>query len=567
MKYLIILVALITFSTSLVAEQSPGTTLQHGDPSKTRQILDAHKPPSFNDGQGTQDPNGGNNFERAPHQNQTLSTTNDEGWFQEDGAGNPLPNVVLLKQGDQSTVIRRYRSAKGNPYRLWVTDNAGTFPVPLATREQFDNFLTHMGNRETQGKHWCEIVENPWGNWAPVGAVPTGCGLQTYTEARQCLAATLADKPCPDACGGQAQQTRTASVNNGPCNQPPSVSLSASPAGMGTTTFSATVGGSDPEGSSLQYLITVSGACVGLSNVGTWSANRTATIRRQGTGTCTVYGYTNDFITSAGPAVRSGQVTAFCNANAWTAPGGVAVSTYAASCNTPGTFTITNACGTPSSANCTGVPCDPNAWTPNPATTAPTCNIPGTFTITNACGTPSSANCTGVPCDANAWTAPGGQNVATYAAGCFSPNTFTSTNACGDPRTDSCTAVACDPSAWRAPDGRSPAAYAADCNSPSQFTITNECGSPKPYSCTGVATPPPPVTGRWSSIQWVGDQCSHLVSNATKAQWPIGGARPVGGSCSPIGSTAQSGGIVAGTTPTTGAPCHVFYRFFRQSCN
>ena len=120
------------------------------------------------------------------------------------------PNVIIVPDGTDDSVVCRYRSASGNCYRLSVTDGQGHVPVPLIDRETFDNWSAAFRTRE----NWsiCEIIEEPWGPWELVGEIPTEPGWHTLTEERQCSTGEVAEA-CPDTCP-EATQSRTTDIYN-----------------------------------------------------------------------------------------------------------------------------------------------------------------------------------------------------------------------------------------------------------------------------------------------------------------------------------------------------------------
>lgn len=151
---------------------------------------------------------------------QTISDTaksrnaaGDHGYWQ---AGQP--DIMILWPADDMNIVRRYRSAAGHPYKLWVDPaRGGGFPVVLKDRAAFDNFLDHIKNRAD--KNWCEFIENPWSAWAATGPVPGACGIHQYTERRTCSTGGAVN-PCPNTCAAPAE-TRQRRVDNGPCEPEP----------------------------------------------------------------------------------------------------------------------------------------------------------------------------------------------------------------------------------------------------------------------------------------------------------------------------------------------------------
>lgn len=148
----------------------------------------------------------------------------DEGYFQDGGVN---VNETILYNSRPDTVIRRFTSPAGHPYKMWIDDfKPGGFGVNLKDRASFDNWLSYMdeinpstGNEYHPNKHWCELVEDLWSPWTPTGTVPTQCGVHSYTEERTC-GPQGAIKPCPFTCpnGSQSEtETRTATIDNGLC--------------------------------------------------------------------------------------------------------------------------------------------------------------------------------------------------------------------------------------------------------------------------------------------------------------------------------------------------------------
>lgn len=134
----------------------------------------------------------------------TISGT-DVGRFQ-----NGEPNVVIVPDGTDDTIVCRYRSIFGNCYRLSINDGKGHVPVVLVDRSSFDNWGEALESRANWGR--CEIIDDPWGPWEVVGSIPTDPGTHTYTEQRACSTANALNA-CPDTCLEQTQ-TRTAVVEN-----------------------------------------------------------------------------------------------------------------------------------------------------------------------------------------------------------------------------------------------------------------------------------------------------------------------------------------------------------------
>jgi hypothetical protein len=259
----------------------------------------------------------------------------DSGWFQpgED-------NIVILKSDNSNAIVARYRSAKGNKYRLWI-DSGKDFPVPLKSEDQFRNFLDHID--ATAEKDWCEIPTQIWSPWTPVGGIPTTCGTQSYTETRTCTLGP-SDKPCPDiSCG--TPETRDVTVDNGNC-APVLTAFNVVPAGKTVEDFGASVSCSDANSDALQYAFRAAGAC-SLTSTLQWTAANTGSYRRNSIGTCTVSGYCRDTALAYATQTKFGNVTSSCNANIWTPAAG--------SCAKPGELTQTNQCGDiRASVECTG---------------------------------------------------------------------------------------------------------------------------------------------------------------------------------------------------------------------
>ena len=134
----------------------------------------------------------------------TISGT-DIGRFQEGE-----PNVIIVPDGTDDSVVCRFRSAAGNCYRLSINDGRGHVPVVLIDRASFDNWGVALRGREGWGI--CEIIENPWGPWEVVGSIPTDPGTHTYTEQRTCSTGGLAEA-CSNTCP-EATQTRSEVVTN-----------------------------------------------------------------------------------------------------------------------------------------------------------------------------------------------------------------------------------------------------------------------------------------------------------------------------------------------------------------
>lgn len=159
----------------------------------------------------------------------TTTVYGDEGYFQANGTS---LNETILYNENRNTIIRRYQSAAGFPYRMWIDDNEpGGFGVNLKDRESFDNWLHYMeeidpatGEEFHPNKHWCELIESAWTPWVNDTTPPTACGSHTYTRSRQCDTQQGAAKPCDSTCpNGLPSQTQTESVtiDNGSCSSPP----------------------------------------------------------------------------------------------------------------------------------------------------------------------------------------------------------------------------------------------------------------------------------------------------------------------------------------------------------
>ena len=155
-----------------------------------------------------------------PASAQTISDTvkrvnshGDEGYWQQG-----QPDIMILWPQDRQNVVKRFTGGTEHPYpyRLWVASGrAGGFPVVLKNQSAFTNFLEHI--KASPDKDWCQLAET-WSNWS--GSAPTACGTHSYTRQRTCSIAADALKPCPDLCK-PAIQTRTQSVDNGPCQPVP----------------------------------------------------------------------------------------------------------------------------------------------------------------------------------------------------------------------------------------------------------------------------------------------------------------------------------------------------------
>jgi hypothetical protein len=140
------------------------------------------------------------------HTGETVTGT-DVGRFQ-DGE----PNVIIVPDGTDDSIVCRYRSAAGNCYRLSIDDGKGHVPVVLMDRASFDNWGDAFRSRAGWGI--CEVIENPWSEWAAVGAIPTDPGDQTYLETRTCSTGGNA-AACADTCP-TGSETRTVTVYNEP---------------------------------------------------------------------------------------------------------------------------------------------------------------------------------------------------------------------------------------------------------------------------------------------------------------------------------------------------------------
>lgn len=122
------------------------------------------------------------------------------------------PNVIIVPDGTDDSIVCRYRSAAGNCYRLSIDDGRGHVPVVLVDRASFDNWGEAFRSRPGWGI--CEIIEDPWSAWAPVGALPTEPGEQSYLETRTCSTGGNA-AACADTCP-TGSETRTVTVYNEP---------------------------------------------------------------------------------------------------------------------------------------------------------------------------------------------------------------------------------------------------------------------------------------------------------------------------------------------------------------
>lgn len=142
----------------------------------------------------------------------------DEGYFQFNGTGQN--NETILYNQRRETIIRRYRSAAGDPYRMWIDDNQeGGFGVNLKDRESYDVWLNFMDLPKNPNMHWCELVESTWTGWTPVDPLPTTCGEHTIVEERTC-GVQGAVRPCPISCSNgsdEQTETRTRTIDNGAC--------------------------------------------------------------------------------------------------------------------------------------------------------------------------------------------------------------------------------------------------------------------------------------------------------------------------------------------------------------
>ena len=179
-------------------------------------------------------------FAQTPtdHAGRTLNRTSTTGYdVVESAVPSYIQNTSLIwrqsEQGDEGlffknqddsvviftneTTVRRFLSPMGNPYRFWQEEASaakGGFPIPLVDQPTFDNFLQHYQNRYDEGMKWCEVVEDPWGPWLLLGSIPTGYGVQSYTEQRTASTVGKADLAC--ALIGATTETRTLTVDNGP---------------------------------------------------------------------------------------------------------------------------------------------------------------------------------------------------------------------------------------------------------------------------------------------------------------------------------------------------------------
>jgi len=131
----------------------------------------------------------------------------DTGRFQEGE-----PNVIIVPDGTDDSVVCRFRSEAGNCYRLGVSDGKGHVPVTVIDKPGFDMWRGEFQNRE--GWSICEIIENPWSEWQVHGEIPTAEGTHTYTERRYCSTGGNANA-CADTCAAEYEE-RFQTVTNEP---------------------------------------------------------------------------------------------------------------------------------------------------------------------------------------------------------------------------------------------------------------------------------------------------------------------------------------------------------------
>jgi hypothetical protein len=144
---------------------------------------------------------------------------------------------LILRTGNKNTAISRFRSAFGNKYRIWDMRNDSI--LPIKTRASFDSALVNFGNRAPD-KDWCEIVEDPWSEWAPVsGETPDSCGVHSFAIFRNCATTGKAQKPCPDTCP-TPEEFQTITVDNGDCEDCTDTSIYYTDTGIEASAYAAT---------------------------------------------------------------------------------------------------------------------------------------------------------------------------------------------------------------------------------------------------------------------------------------------------------------------------------------
>ena len=284
----------------------------------------------------------------------------DYGYFATDG--DPQGHVMYLVPGDQNALVSRWRSEYGNKYRLWT--DTERLVVGLKTRADFDSALRNFGNREDQGRHWCEVVENTWSAWAS-GPIPSECGVHTVNKTRTCTSGA-AFKPCSAGTCPNASESETYVVDNGTCNTntAPSIYLTGTDiSGPSRSVFSPGFSFYDAEGDALEALWTGTTACVGVYQTGIWlsvsnsiGARFSRTIQPGYMGNrCQINVRVRDQNGLEGtPKWFSGWVTNSCSPQVFTAPDGSTPAEYALTCSPPAEFTITDQCGELKNFPCEG---------------------------------------------------------------------------------------------------------------------------------------------------------------------------------------------------------------------
>ncbi|MCY3750855.1 MAG: hypothetical protein OXG54_05590 [Gammaproteobacteria bacterium] len=338
---------------------------------------------------------------------QTISDTDkrtnahgDHGYWQ-----SGQPDVMILWPQDQQNIVKRFTGNAQHPYpyRLWVdSGRAGGFPVVLKTSSTFNNFLEHI--KASPDKDWCQLAEI-WTNWQ--GSAPTACGTHSYTQQRNCSIATNAVKPCPDLCN-PAAQTRSRSVDNGPCEPPapPEKQCSTSAWIPGASTVCAgqrfTQTRTLADCSTERRTVTGSKSCPNTCTLTTWSPDAGSVCAGQRfTQTRTL----SDCSAGRRTAIGSKSCPRTCRVSAWspgrdtTCSGDTLTQTRTLSDCSSDQRTVSGTRSCPSS-------CTPTSWTPSANTVCSGKTLTQTRTLGN-CST-DSRSATGTKycpqtCKATSW--------------------------------------------------------------------------------------------------------------------------------------------------------------------